>query len=177
MKKIILLLMLIVVSHLHAENIDEEAKNRAFYQIEYRLVTSLIDTYKEENDAFNLFLFNDLTVWKTYIYNNYTSIYDNFDWDNLYIQTYGNQGDSLIVVLYDFPEPFRSPLAAYGAVVINREEVNYYTFELCYTGDYVLGKNTSDTHQSLGFYSKKSAEEFLTIVCKVEDVVLPALQK
>ena len=82
--------MLIVVSHLHAENIDEEAKNRAFYQIEYRFVTSLIDIYKEENDAFNLFLFNDPTVWKTYIYNNYTSIYDNFDWDNLYIQTYGN---------------------------------------------------------------------------------------
>ena len=66
----------------------------------------LDNTYKEENDAFNLFLFNDLTVWKTYIYNNYTSIYDNFDWDNLYIQTYGNQGDSLIVVLYDFPKPF-----------------------------------------------------------------------
>ena len=101
-------------------------KNRAFYRVEYEFVPALMNAYKKYG---KLSLFNDVNVWKKNIQSWGPSIYDNFDWDALHIKTYGKEGDPVIVVLYVFPEPFRSPQAAYGAIVIENDKVNYYTDE------------------------------------------------
>ena len=146
-------------------------KNRAFYRVEYEFVPALMNAYKKYG---KLSLFNDVNVWKKNIQSWGPSIYDNFDWDALQIKTYGKEGDDVIVVLYVFPEPFRSPQAAYGAIVIEKDKVNYYTFELSVEGDYVLGsKSASGIHFNLGDHPAMSADEFLALICKMREIDLP----
>ena len=146
-------------------------KNRAFYRVEYEFVPALMNAYKKYG---KLCLFNDVNVWKKNVQSWGPSIYDNFDWDALQIKTYGKEGDDVIVVLYVFPEPFRSPQAAYGAIVIEKDKVNYYTFELSVEGDYVLGsKSASGIHFNLGDHPAMSADEFLALICKMREIDLP----
>ena len=147
-------------------------KNRAYYRVEFNFVLAMINAYK--NNGRILRFFNDIDVWKKNVYNWGPSIYDYFDWDDLKITTYGQEGDNEIVVFYQFPEPFRSPLAVYGAIVIKGDSVNYYTFELSLEGDYVLGsKNEFVAHMNFGNYPSMSPEEFLNLVCSMEDIALP----
>ena len=146
-------------------------KNHAFYRVEYEFVPALMNAYKKYG---KLCLFNDVNVWKKNVQSWGPSIYDNFDWDALKIKTYGKEGDDVIVVLYVFPEPFRSPQAAYGAIVIEKDKVNYYTFELSVEGDYVLGsKSASGIHFNLGDHPAMSADEFLALICKMREIDLP----
>ena len=146
-------------------------KNHAFYRVEYEFVPALMNAYKKYG---KLCLFNDVNVWKKNVQSWGPSIYDNFDWDALQIKTYGKEGDDVIVVLYVFPEPFRSPQAAYGAIVIEKDKVNYYTFELSVEGDYVLGsKSASGIHFNLGDHPAMSADEFLALICKMREIDLP----
>ena len=146
-------------------------KNRAFYRVEYEFVPALMNAYKKYG---KLCLFNDVNVWKKNVQSWRPSIYEYFDWDALHIKTYGKEGDPVIVVLYVFPEPFRSPQAAYGAIVIEKDKVNYYTFELSVEGDYVLGsKSASGIHFNLGDHPAMSADEFLALICKMREIDLP----
>jgi hypothetical protein len=148
-------------------------KNRAFYRVEYEFVPALMNAYKKYG---KLSLFNDVNVWKKNVQSWGPSIYENFDWDALQIKTYGKEGDDVIVVLYVFPEPFRSPQAAYGAIVIENDNVNYYTFELSVEGDYVLGsKSALDIHFNFGNYPAMSADKFLALICEKKNIDLPVL--
>ena len=150
-------------------------KNRAYYRVEFEFVPALINAYK--NKGRKLRFFNDIDVWKKNVYNQGPSIYDNFDWDDLKITTYGQEGDNEIVVFYQFPEPFCSPLAAYGAIVIKGDSINYYTFELSLEGDYVLGsKNELGVHMNFGNYPSMSPEEFLGKVCSMKNLTLPLIK-
>ena len=171
MKRHLIFILFLSVSILRGLAADRDPRQNAFYQIEYRWVPVMVGAYQEQGTG--LYLFNDLKLWQYNIKTNYPDIYEHFAWDSLQVQTYGQPGDSLIVVLYDFPEPFATPLATYGAVVIRSGTVTYYTFEMSYDGYYVLGTTDVEwTHTNLGFYKPKTMQEFLGIVCNEEGIVL-----
>ena len=176
MKKLLLIVFLVVQSFVGVWAASDDPKQHAHYQMEYRLVPIMVSAYQEEGNG--LYLLNDLELWNNYIGDKYPSIHEHFAWDSLSVSTYGQEGDSLIVVLYDFPEPFEVPLAAYGAVVIRPSVITYYTFEMSYEGYYVLGTMDIEKHSNLGFYTPKTRDEFLALICKEESIsLLPPLQK
>jgi hypothetical protein len=151
---------------------NDDPREQAFYQIEYRWIPVMVATYQEDQNN-DLSLFTDLELWQGYTQKHYPDIHKHFTWDRLQVYTYSQPNDSLIVVVYDFPEPFTSPLAAYGAVVVRPSAITYYTFELSYTGDYVLGTTDTDwTHSSLAFCKPKTIQEFIGIVCEKENIPL-----
>lgn len=148
-------------------------QNMVLYRVEYEFVPALMNAYAEHG---KLRLFNDVNVWKKNVQSWHPSLYDHFDWDALQIKTYGREGDDVIVVLYVFPRPFRSPQAAYGAIVIKKGKVDYYTFELSVDGNYVLGgMSAMGVHFNYGNYPAMTADEFLTLVCNTHNVDLTKL--
>ena len=132
--------------------------------MEYEVIPMLIRIFKNRGRDFRYL--NLLTALQQVAQQKYPDAFRRFDWSNVRIHTFGRQGDDVVVVFYKFPEPFQFNLAAYGAVVIQGEEVHYYTCELTYEGDYVLGSvNEFDKHERYGCFSKMSPEQFLARVC------------
>ena len=90
--------------------------------------------------------------------------------------TYGRVGDDVMVVLYVFPEPVRSPLASYGVVVLKSGQAVYYTMELSFGDLYVLGSPSLEMHVNHGSLPTMSADDFLSVICQREAITLPAQQ-
>ena len=167
----LLLVLLLITLHVFAK--DKDPRQQAYYQVEYRWIPLMVKAYQEQEQTQELYHLIDLKMWNTYIQANFPDIHEHFDWDSLQVNAFGQQGDSLNIIIYDFPEPFNSPLAAYGAVVIRLDTITYYTFEKSYQGYYVLGTTDAEwTHTSIGFYLPKSIGEFIEIVCEKENIPL-----
>jgi hypothetical protein len=147
-------------------------KKRAYYVLEYKYIPVIINSYKQLGRK--LFYFTDTHLWQRNLQAKYPSIYSHFDWDQLRVTLYGQEGDDVMVVYYDFPEPFCCPLASYGAIVIRGEEVSYYTFELSVDGTYVLGSKDIDMHFNYGTFPAMSPKQFLHKICDIEHISLPA---
>jgi len=168
MKKFYLFLLLFATT-IHVLAKDNDPRQQAYYQIEYRWIPLMVKAYQEQEQTKELYPLNDLEIWNTYIQTNYPDIHEHFAWDSL--QVYTKQSDSLNMIIYDFPEPFNVPLAAYGAVVIRPNAITYYTFEKSYDGYYVLGTIDAEwTHTNLGFYLSMPIDEFICIVCEKENI-------
>ena len=171
MKRYHILLLLILASILHVFAKDDDPRNHAYYQIEYRWIPLMVQAYQEQEQTKELYPLNDLKMWNTYMQTHYPDIHEYFAWDSLQVYTYGQQSDSLNMIIYVFPEPFEVPLAAYGAVIIRPNAITYYTFEKSYDGYYVLGTmDTQWTHTNLGFYLPMPIEEFIGLVCEKENI-------
>ena len=166
------LFLLLLATTIHVLAKDNDPRQQAYYQMEYRWIPVMIKTYQEQEENKELYLLNDLEMWRTYIQTNYPDIHEHFDWDSLKVYTFGQQGGSLNMVIYDFPEPFNSPLAAYGAVVIRPDTITYYTLEKSYQGYYVFGTtNTEWMHTSIEFFTDLIAiDEFIGVVCEKENI-------
>jgi hypothetical protein len=169
MRRYPILLLLILASVLHVFAKDDDPRQQAYYQMEYRWIPLMVNAYQEQ--AKELYPLNDLKMWNSYMQNNYPDIHEYFAWDSLQVYTYGQQTDSFNIIIYDFPEPFNVPLAAYGAVIIRPNAITYYTFEKSYDGYYVLGTTNAEwTHTNLGFYLPMPIEEFIGLVCEKENI-------
>lgn len=167
------LLLLILASVLHVFAKDDDPRQQAYYQMEYRWIPLMVNAYQEQEQAKELYPLNDLKMWNSYMQNNYPDIHEYFAWDSLQVYTYGQQGGNLNMVIYDFPEPFNSPLAAYGAVVIRPDTITYYTLEKSYQGYYVLGMTDTETHTSIDFFTELiTIDEFIGVVCEKENIPL-----
>ena len=172
MKRCLLFFLMLSANFFRISAANDDPREQAFYQIEYRWIPVMVATYQEDQNN-DLSLFTDLELWQGYTQKHYPDIHEHFDWDSLKVYTFGQQGDSLNMVIYDFPEPFNSPLAAYGAVVIRPDTITYYTLEKSYQGYYVLGITDIETHTSIDFFTELIAiDEFIGVVCEKENIPL-----
>lgn len=167
------LFLLLLATTIHVLAKDNDPREQAYYQMEYSWIPIMIKAYQEQEQNKELYSLNDVEMWSTYMQTTHPDIHEHFDWDSLKVYTFGQQGDSLNMVIYDFPEPFDSPLAAYGAVVIRPDTITYYTLEKSYQGYYVLGITDTETHTSIDFFTELIAiDEFIGVVCEKENIPL-----
>ena len=147
----------------------------AFYQLEFDFIPRMAASYKR--GGHKLLILNNKQAWRGTLSKLIPSVANGFDWDNLKILTFGNEGDSTVVILYIFPKPFQVPLASYGAVVIHDGNVNYYTLELSF-GNYVIGSmEEGGLHMNFGDTPELTSDEFLNKICSLEKITLPMPQK
>ena len=149
-------------------------KGSAFYRVEYQFIPTLVKAYLEQ--GLDARYFSDILVWKRLIFTQTPDVYEQFEWDDLKVTTYGRVGDDVMVVLYVFPEPVRSPLASYGVVVLKSGQAVYYTMELSFGDLYVLGSPSLEMHVNHGSLPAMSADDFLSVICQREAITLPAQQ-
>ncbi len=167
------LFLLLLATTIHVLAKDNDPRQQAYYQMEYSWIPIMIKAYQKQEQNKELYSLNDVEMWSTYMQTNHPDIHEHFDWDNLKVYTFAQQGDSLNMVIYDFPEPFNSPLAAYGVVVIRPDTITYYTLEKSYQGYYVLGITDTETHTSIDFFTELIAiDEFIGVVCEKENIPL-----
>ena len=172
MKRCLLFFLMLSANFFRVSAANDDPREQAFYQIEYRWIPVMVATYQEDQNN-DLSLFTDLELWQGYTQKHYPDIHKHFAWDSLQVYTYGQQGGNLNMVIYDFPEPFNSPLAAYGAVVIRPDTITYYTLEKSYQGYYVLGMTDTETHTSIDFFTELiTIDEFIGVVCEKENIPL-----
>lgn len=144
----------------------------AYYQIEFNFIPGMVASYNRGGHP--LLIINNKDAWKKTLCGLIPNIADKFDWDSLTIKTYGNEGNETIVILYLFPEPFRVPLAKYGATIIRNGEGTYYTLELSFDDKYVLGSmSEGGMHLNYGDTKELTIVEFLNKVCAMENIILP----
>lgn len=171
MKRCLLFFLMLSANFFRVSAANDDPREQAFYQIEYRWIPLMVKAYQEQEQTKELYPLNDLKMWNTYMQTHYPDIHEYFAWDSLQVYTYGQQSDSLNMIIYVFPEPFNVPLAAYGAVTIRPNAITYYTFEKSYDGYYVLGTMDAEwTHNNLGFYLPMPIDEFIGVVCKQENI-------
>ena len=156
-----------------AQNFNHMKDFHAYYQFEYSFITELMERYLHEDNR--LSVLNDKLSWQGFLTRLFTD--SGFDWTGLKIRTYGNEGDPLIVVLYIFPEPFRVPLARYGAILIHKGKLRYYTLE-SFTADTnnLCSQTTYGVHLNHGEYPALTPADFLREVCTISEITLPAPQ-
>lgn len=145
----------------------------AYYQFEYIFIPGLMEAYLAEENR--LRTLNDKYVWRGFLTGLF--VYSGFDWASLKIKTFGNEGDETIVVLYIFPEPFRVPLARYGAILIHKGKLRYYTLE-SFTADTnnLCSQTLSGLHITHGPTDAQMPADFLREVCTISEITLPAPQ-
>ena len=142
----------------------------AYYDVEFHLIPALMTRFWEE--GCRLPVLYDKNEWRGLLTRLFTN--DGFDWRNLRTRTYIHSNEQPAVVLYIFPEPFRAPLAKYGAMVFNNNRLRYYTFEFNSNEQYVLGYlSETSMYFSLGSSTDLTPEEFLKEVCAREYITLP----
>ena len=142
----------------------------AYYDVEYHLIPAQMTRFWKEECR--LPVLYDKNEWRGILTRLFT--YDGFDWRKLQTRTYVNSNEPPVVILYIFPEPFRAPLAKYGAMVLNNHRLKYYTFEFGFDGQYMLGyQSETGMHFNLGSSPDLSPEEFLQEVCTREEITLP----
>lgn len=111
----------------------------AYYDVEYHLIPAQMTRFWEEDCR--LPVLYDKNEWRGILTRLFT--YDGFDWRKLQTRTYVNSTEPPVVILYIFPEPFRAPLAKYGAMVFNNRRLKYYTLELGFDGQYMYKGNST----------------------------------
>ena len=142
----------------------------AYYHVEHHLIPAQMKRFWEEDCRLSV-LYNK-NEWRGILTRLFT--YDGFDWRNLRTRAYVNANEPPVVVLYLFPIPFRAPLAKYGAIVLNNHRLKYYTLELGFDGQYVLGyQSETGTRFSLGPSPDLTPDEFLQKICSLEEITLP----
>ena len=141
-----------------------------YYDVEYHLIPAQMTRFWKEECR--LPVLYDKNEWRGILTRLFTN--DGFDWRNLKTCTFVHSNEPPAVVFYQFPEPFRAPLAKYGAMVLNKHRLTYYTFELSPTEQYVLGcQSETGMRFFLGRIPDLTPDEFLQHICSLEEITLP----
>lgn len=153
-------------------NTAEEKSAMRLYELEYGFIPQLVKSYQTEQIPFEALL--DLNWMKAYLlscgYQDYEFDFNDFSCKPAIVD------DNHIMVLYTFPEPYKIPLAKYGAILLQRHRktnARYYTLER--SGDFVnktekiywiLGSMYADeTHINFGYVAEcKTEDEFIALI-------------
>lgn len=136
-------------------NVTEEVQIMSLYGLEYKFIPFLVEQYQQEKVPIEALL--DTNYMKEWLL---SSGYTDFEFDfkdfNCKLETVD---DNHAIVLYTFPRPYRTPLAKYGVVLLqkfNKGHVSYYTLE---RSDNIINK-TRNIKWVLGSMSTKSHGNF-----------------
>lgn len=147
---------------------NEELKLLRLYDFEYWLIPQLIEILSEQlptTAAFVDYMSDiDWIVNKLLPQNNLEC---DFDASKIESSVAGVENIN-IVITYTFPEPQESPLAKFGAIVINTKGKNYYTLEkFMYKEDsgWMLGRKSNGCHGTIGRVDDcKTVEDFVRLL-------------
>lgn len=138
-----------------------ELRRISLYRLEYKLIPIYVDILKRNPDVEVKLI--DTSYWEREIVAMAQPQY--IDWDEISCEIIGDM-NSEFVILYEFPKPFDTPLAKYGAIYINKQKqiYDYYTLERSLNG-YMLCSTSKERHLNFGNRDDLSKEEFIKEVC------------
>lgn len=186
---IALIILLIFKSHKENKNYNEDItdtdndqqldlyinhlRKKALYFFEYKLLPIYIERLKKSPDEMiNLI---DKSIWKRDV----ASVIDPplIDWFEISCEEFGDR-NSECLFLYEFPKPFDTPLAKFGAVYINKEKqiYSYFTLELSLCG-YMLCSTDVEGHYNYGEREDMSKIRFIEEICKLQKTDETSLQE
>ena len=155
--------------------LDERLLNKnSLQELEYKLIPLYVWTIERKNaDAAKLY---DFSVWSQDLIRRMYST-KVIDWNEIVCEVMGDANTECLVV-YEFPKPFKEPLAKFGAVYINKlkEVYAYYTLEKSFNG-YMMGSTDVDRHFNMGKREDMSKEAFVKEMCKVLEIDETLLEK
>lgn len=154
----------------HTDNTAPGEHVLSLYEFEYKFIPQLLEGYRAE--ALPLEALSDLNFIKECLLATWCSDFE-FDFNDFSCKEVRINPDHTIII-YTFPEPYRSPLAKYGAILLrNPQKSNaaYYTLErsddIFAPGkiDWVLGSISSDGHGNYGLVNEcNTADEFAMLI-------------
>lgn len=155
------------------ENSTNSEAGITLYQFEYQIIPMLIaDRFELAPDhKFALYCLSYLD--RTFDYILPTEIGRRCDFDTTDVHVRRGVVNDFICIVYTFPYPDRSPLAKFGAMIFNDDEVHYYTLERSTRINseeiaWILGSTTSVEHSNFGFVKDcSSPDEFLSLLNKM----------
>lgn len=155
--------------------IDEyQLRRTTLYRMEYKLIPFYIESIqKNMGDVKTLY---DIAAWERVI-EAWLQASQYIDWEEIACEILGDM-DKESLIFYDFPLPFDTPLAKYGAVYINKPKqiYNYYTLERSLNG-YVLCSTTTEGHANYGKRGNLSKDEFIREIFGMHGIDTAVLQK
>ena len=153
---------------------NTENQINATYELEYGYIPQLVEWYRTEQIPVEALL--DLNWMKDYLlscgYQDFEFNFNDFSCKPAIID------DNHIMVLYTFPEPYMTPLAKYGAILLqkfHKSNARYYTLErsddIVYnTGkiNWVLGSMGADGRRAnLGHVEEcQTVDDFKVLIAK-----------
>ena len=155
--------------------LDERLLNKdSLYDLEYRLIPQYVwSVGKRNGDVTKLY---DFSVWSQDLIRRMYST-KVIDWEEIVCEVMGDINNEFLVI-YEFPKPFKEPLAKFGAVYISkRDEIfEYFTLEKSY-GAYMFGSMKTDIHYDLCNMDDISKDEFVKKVCRYAEIDETLLEK
>ena len=128
--------------------------------VEYKFIPSLVSGIPGRLvTAIDLMM---IDTWPEFMKKKYGRFFY-FDWDDMSCKEIFVD-DSHIIILYTFPWPSQMPEAAYGAILMNtsNKKAMYYTLELSFDNEWILGQADIDGHYNFGMpLSKPTLENFI----------------
>jgi hypothetical protein len=149
-----------------------QVRRKCLYQLEYKLIPTYIEVLKIHPDIEYKLI--DISCWEKDIASLVPAVL--IDWDEISCEIVGDM-NSEFVILYEFPKPFDTPLAKYGAVYINKQKClyGYYTLEMSLSG-FMLCSTTTDKHTNYGSGGDLSKMDFLKELCTIVGIDINVLQ-
>lgn len=149
-----------------------EFRHLDLYQFEYQLIPRLIQLNRDNLNSVEEFLYymSDLSwILDTAI----PSLGLKCDFDTSDLEITGKVKYNNFIIVYTFPFPAYSPLAKFGAIVLNSKGAKYYTLEKAGNIDsnednaWFLGQKTEESHINYGQVSDCSTiEDFVSLLNK-----------
>ena len=155
-------------------NVAEEKPKMRLYDFEYGFIPQLVEWY--QTDQVTDWAFLDINWMKAHLL---SCGYQDFEFDfNDFSRKLAIIDNKHIMVLYTFPKPYRSPLAKYGAIFLQKRrktDARYYTLErsddyVNKTGkiNWILGSMYADgTHINFGYVEEcQTVDDFKDFIAK-----------
>lgn len=146
--------------------IDYKAIHNEMYYVEYKLIPHFVDMLKNQPEKTSQIV---LTIYENLvILQNKLRKVNPYFFGSISCEVCGDI-ENLCIVVYQFPKPFDTPLAKYGAIYINKslKKYSYWTLEYSMNGKYFLGSKTIGGHVNYGHKNNLSKDEFIYEICQL----------
>lgn len=136
----------------------------SLYDYEYGFIPNLIElSIKNTKTWYEFIYFQSNIDWilNTVLVNEKYEC--DFDVTELSAEVFTDKNYAVIV--YTFPHPSKMPLAKYGAIVLNKLGIKYFTLEKSMEDKWVLGGMSGKEHINYGFVEDcHSTEQFFKLL-------------
>ena len=142
------------------------------YVLEYKFIPQLVERYHKEQVPVEALL--DLKFMKEWLLSHHCSDFA-FDFNDFTVK-YKVIDDNHAMIVYTFPEPYKTPLAKYGAILLHKnhkEKAGYFTIErsdnIYNPGkvNWMLGSMSLNVHANFGYVNEcKTEDEFVSLIKK-----------
>lgn len=142
---------------------EYQLRKEGLLRFEYSLLPTYVDLLKKDPDQEVRLI--SASIWKKDIESVANPEY--IEWDEISCEVLGDWKTEY-VFFYDFPTPFESPLAKYGAIYVNKDKqiYSYFTLEKSARG-YMLCSFSNEDHLNYGEKGDMSKKDFFREICNI----------